>query len=119
MQGKVHAILFRNQYLRSMILYNVTVILEADIERDWLHWMHSEHVPEVMSTGCFNANRMLKVLDSPNEGVTYCMQYITDSMAQYERYKNEFAPALQAASLAKFENKFVAYRSLMEAVNFS
>ncbi len=102
-----------------MILYNVTVILETDVENDWLAWMRTEHIPEVMASGCFSASRMLKVLDSPNEGVTYCMQYIADTMEQYECYKNQFAPALQAASMAKFENKFVAYRTLMEAVNHS
>ncbi|MFM6954496.1 MAG: DUF4286 family protein [Sphingobacteriaceae bacterium] len=100
-----------------MILYNVTLILDSDIEADWLNWMHTEHIAEVMATGCFSANRMLKVLDSPNEGVTYCMQYIADTLEQYHRYQAEFAPILQAKGLAQFENKFVAYRSLMESIN--
>jgi hypothetical protein len=99
-----------------MYLYNVTLILDADIETEWLEWMHNEHIAEVMATGCFNSHRILKVLDSPNEGVTYCMQYIADSMEHYKRYQTEFAPSLQAKVLAKFENKFVAYRTLMESV---
>lgn len=100
-----------------MILYNVTLILEENAEAEWLKWMKEEHIAEVMATQCFVSNRMLKVLDSPNEGVTYCMQYIADSPEKYEIYKNEFAPALQAKALAKFENRFVAYRTLMESVD--
>ena len=100
-----------------MILYNVTIILEESAEQDWVKWMREEHIPEVMATACFVSNRMLKVIDSPNEGVTYCIQYIAENAAQYETYKTQFAPALQAATLAKFENKFVAFRSLMEFVD--
>ncbi len=108
---------YANTYISSMILYNVTLILDADIEADWLEWMHTEHIAEVMATACFSAKRMLKVLDSPNEGVTYCMQYIADNMENYKRYQTEFSPSLQAKGLAQFENKFVAYRTLMESVN--
>ena len=99
-----------------MILYNVTIILEADAEQEWLKWMKDEHVPEVMATNCFVSNRMLKVLDSPNEGVTYCMQYVAESQEAYHNYKETFAPALQAAAMKRFENKFVAFRTLMEYV---
>ncbi len=102
-----------------MILYNVTIILEADAEQEWLKWMKEEHVPEVMATNCFVSNRMLKVLDSPNEGVTYCMQYVAESKGAYEQYQSNFAPALQAAALKRFENKFVAFRSLMEYINIA
>ncbi len=100
-----------------MILYNVTVILDESAEQDWVKWMNEVHVPEVMATNCFVSSRMLKVLDSPNEGVTYCMQYIAANSEIYERYKTEFAPALQADAIKKFENKFVAFRTLMEFVD--
>lgn len=104
-------------YLSIMILYNVTVILEESVEAEWLKWMQEEHIPEVMATDCFSSNRILKVIDSPNEGVTYCVQYIAETQAIYEKYQLQFAPALQAAALSKFENKFVAYRSLMEFID--
>ena len=100
-----------------MILYNVTIILEESAEQEWLAWMKDEHIPEVMATNCFVSNRMLKVLDSPNEGVTYCMQYIADTPVAYETYKNEHAPGLQAAAMSRFENRFVAFRTLMEFVD--
>ena len=100
-----------------MILYNVTVILEESAEREWLAWMKQEHIPEVMATNCFVSNRMLKVLDSPNEGVTYCMQYIAETPEAYENYKNQFAADLQAAAMSRFENRFVAFRTLMQFVD--
>ncbi|QNN41284.1 DUF4286 family protein [Pedobacter roseus] len=99
-----------------MFLYNVTLILEDAAAEEWLQWMQDVHIPEVMATGMFVSNRLLKVVDSPNEGVTYCAQYVAETLEQYNKYQEEFAPALQAELNEKYKNRFVAYRSLMEFV---
>ncbi len=100
-----------------MILYNVTIILEEDIQAAWLDWMQNKHIEQVMSTGCFASNRMLKVLESPNDGVTYCIQYVADSLEKYNEYQEKFAVALQKDYPAEFENKFVSFRTLMEFIS--
>ena len=97
-----------------MLLYNVTVILEESAAEEWLAWMKYTHIPEVMATGKFVSNRLLKVLDSPNEGVTYCTQYVADSLEEYEDYQQQYAPALQAELQSKFANRHVVFRTLME-----
>ncbi|RYG07973.1 MAG: DUF4286 family protein, partial [Chitinophagaceae bacterium] len=77
-----------------MLLYNVTLIIEDSAVEEWLNWMQEKHIPDVLATGKFVSNRLLKVLDSPNEGVTYCAQYVAESLADYEDYQLNFAPAL-------------------------
>ncbi len=99
-----------------MLLYNVTLIIEDSAAEEWLKWMKEVHIPEVMATEKFVSNRLLKVLDSPNEGVTYCSQYVVENEDNYNDYQTNFAPALQADLQAKFENRFVAFRTLMEFV---
>lgn len=99
-----------------MLLYNVTLIIEDASEEAWLQWMQEEHIPGVMATGMFVSNRLLKVIDSPNEGVTYCVQYVAQSLENYETYQQQFAPALQEDLNNRFSNKFVAFRTLMEYV---
>ncbi|MES2417218.1 MAG: DUF4286 family protein [Bacteroidota bacterium] len=100
-----------------MLLYNVTLIIEEAAAKEWLQWMLDFHIPEVMATNKFISNRLLKVLDSPNEGVTYCAQYVVKDRDNYEDYQRIYAPALQADLQKKFENKFVAFRTLMEFVD--
>jgi hypothetical protein len=99
-----------------MLLYNVTIIIEEESASEWLKWMQETHIPEVMATGKFVSNRLLRVLDSPNEGITYCAQYVAETQAEYDDYQFNFAPALQAQLKQKFENKFVAFRTLMEFI---
>lgn len=100
-----------------MILYNVTIILEEDIHDDWLVWMRRTHIAEVMDTGCFASSRILKVLDSPNEGITYCIQYVADSMEKYVEYKENYSARLQAEIPDQFLNKFVSFRTVMEFIS--
>ncbi len=104
-------------YLCNMLLYNVTLILDDAAAEEWLQWMQEIHIPEVMATGMFVSNRLLKVLDSPNEGVTYCAQYVAETMENYNEYLAAYAPALQADLNEKFKNRFVAYGTLMEFVS--
>jgi hypothetical protein len=100
-----------------MYLYNVTVNVEDDVHEDWLHWMKTKHIPDVMATGCFVANRMLKVLSEiENNGSTYSLQYYFNRMEEYVRYQDKFAPGLQADHSQRFKDKFVAFRTLLEIV---
>ncbi len=100
-----------------MFLYNVTVNVEDDVHDKWFEWMKGKHIPEVMATGCFVANRMLKVLSEvENNGTTYSIQYYFNRMEEYVKYQDKFAKPLQADHMANFKDKYVAFRTLLEIV---
>jgi hypothetical protein len=99
-----------------MILYNVTIILDEEIHVNWLKWLKNEHLKEIMSTGFFISYRVLKVLDSPNEGVTYCVQYIADSVEKHKEYLQIHPNQLQNNLPAEFLKKFVVFSTLMEFI---
>ncbi|WP_194973404.1 DUF4286 family protein [Aquiflexum lacus] len=100
-----------------MILYNVTVNIEKEAEEDWVIWMKKFHIPDVLATGMFSENRFYKILhDSDDGSVNYSVQYFTDSMDKIMEYQNNFAPKLQEDIKAKFQDKFVIFRTLLEAV---
>ena len=99
-----------------MLLYNVTTIIDDDAADSWLKWMEEIHIPNVMASGKFVSNRLLRVVDSPNEGVTYCAQYVVEHMADYLDYQENYAPSLQAEATGLFENKIVTFRTLMEYI---
>jgi hypothetical protein len=99
----------------SKIMYNVTISVDKDTEIEWLSWMNSTHLPDVMATGMFLEYRMLKLIEpSTDEGATYAIQYIAKNMETYELYKTKFAPGLQAQTIARFGNKFSAFRTVLQ-----
>jgi hypothetical protein len=99
-----------------MFIYNVTINIAEDAHDEWLGWMRDVHIPEVMQTGCFVKNRILRVLHVNDEGHTYSVQYFFNEMSDIERYQREFAKALQEIHRKKFGEKYTAFRTLLEEV---
>src|SRR5205809_7128998 len=96
-------------------IYNVTIKADAHIADAWLQWMASEHIPQIMRTGCFTDHRIVRLLDiDDSEGPTYAIQYHAASRADYNRYIELHAAQLRKASFDKWGDRFIAFRSLME-----
>ena len=102
--------------LTTMIIYSVTITIEASIESEWVDWMKSVHVPDVLRTGCFSECRMHKVIGSDGDEPTYVMQYYCRSLEDYHRYRDNFAPALQKDHTERFSGRFRGSRLVMEEV---
>jgi len=99
-----------------MILYNVTVSIDPTISDEWLEWMRSKHIPDVMSTGCFVESRISRVHAEEDEGVTYAITYLSPSQEKMEEYKEVHAPKMQREHSEKFNGKFAAFRTLLTVI---
>ena len=100
-----------------MIIYNVTIKVEASIADAWLNWLLKEHVPDVMQTGCFTGNKVVRLLEvDDSEGPTYAIQYNAASKADYNRYIQLYAVGLRDKSTKKWGERFMAFRSVMQVV---
>jgi hypothetical protein len=100
-----------------MFIYNVTVNIDEASEKEWLRWMKEIHVPDVLKTGCFVDNQILKVFGVEEMGPTYSVQYRFREIPDIERYQKNFAPQLQKEHNEKFAEKFTAFRTLLQIVS--
>ncbi len=96
-----------------MILYNVTVSIDERVHEDWLEWMRSKHVPDVMATGCFIESRISRVHGEEEGGMTFAISYLCPSEEKYDQYQKEFATELQKDHMARYSGKFAAFRTLL------
>jgi Domain of unknown function (DUF4286) len=101
-----------------MLIYNVTSQVNHSISADWLNWMKTEHIPEVLSTGMFTHYQLVKLLETDEtDGITYAIQYFCNTKEQYEQYIIQYAPLLRQKALQRWGNQFIAFRTLMEVIN--
>ena|ERR1700761_5452011 len=100
-----------------MIIFNDTVIVEESAHERWLDWVKGVHIPAVMATGYFKSFQILNVIDSPNEGVTYCIQYYAETIQDFNHFYNKHLHQLQAIHNQEFENQFVIFNTLMQTVD--
>jgi hypothetical protein len=101
-----------------MIIYNLTIKVADAIQTEWLTWLKEEHVPDVLATKCFSKATILHLLETDDsDGSTYAIQYSAESMDDYKRYIDEFAPVMRQRSFDCWGDQFIAFRSILEVVN--
>jgi hypothetical protein len=104
-----------------MIIYNVTIKIAADVAEEWLQWMSSKHIPDVMATGIFSKyqiNRVISHQDNDNDP-TFAIQYTCADMASLHQYQVKHASVLQAEHTQRYKDQFVAFRTLLEVIEQS
>lgn len=100
-----------------MILYNITINVSPDIEQDFISWMKTIHIPEVLETGIFHEHKFFRLIHDTDDGSTnYCIQYFTENLKMMMEYESKYAASLQAKTQERYKDKAIAFRSLLETI---
>ena len=100
-----------------MLLFNETIGIDKDVEVEWIKWIKDNHVPAVLGTGMFVDFRIYRVLHDQEEGtISYSLQYFAESLDNVQQYLEVFAPKIVEDHRKKFQNKHVAFRTLLEEI---
>lgn len=99
-----------------MIIYNVTVSVEEDFTNDWLNWMKTEHIPEVMACGIFTKAQINRVIAEGDSNNTFAIAYTCVSMRDLHRYQTKFSSNLQKKHIDRYGDKVVAFRTVMDVI---
>lgn len=100
-----------------MIIYNVTVNVDDSIRDQWVQWMLEEHLQAVLDTGLFQGYRFTRVMVEEESGTTYSVQYQAEDLESFKLYEQLYAQKLRQDGIAKFGNKMVAFRTLLEVID--
>lgn len=100
-----------------MIIYNVTCSVDREIAEEWISWMKDKHAPALIKTGLFVEFRILKVLthDDPDT-LSFAVQYYSRSVNDVNEYLEKHAIGLRDEVQARYGEKVIAYRTLLEEV---
>ena len=99
-----------------MIIYNVTVSVEESIKSDWIEWMKEVHIPEVMAVGIFTKSQLNRVVVHGDSDNTFSIAYTCSNMKDLHQYQIKFAPELQKRHVARYGDKVVAFRTIMQVI---
>ena len=102
--------------IMEQIIYNVTVSIDPSVELDWVNWMRTVHIPDVIATGCFLEGRMSKMNNEEEGACTYAMTYIVYSQDHLTTYQKEHAQRLQIEHTKRYEGRFAAFRSTLTVI---
>lgn len=88
----------------SKISYTVICTIQSDIKaQEWLYWLKSTHINDVITAGANCAEIVKLDQDSNNDtGTTYEIRYQFNSRRIFEKYINSHAQRLREDGLKHF-----------------
>lgn len=92
-----------------MYLYNISIIVEESQHHALLSWVQQSWIPTLSTEVKF-----LKMLNSPHDGHTYCVQLIVDEESQIHRFQSEHITSLQQHIAQHHNEKAFIFDSVMQ-----
>lgn len=97
-----------------MILFNITLLSDLDIHEDLKSWILTDFFTNNSKEGFFKSQALLKVIDSPNEGITYSMQFIATNQDVISEFRIKSLPLFHKKVREEYPNKVFFFESTME-----
>ncbi len=100
-----------------MVLYNITVSVNASLAKEWVDYMHKVHIPDVLDTGHFRDYKLCRVEADEQGGLTFAVQYVAYSVESFNKYQNECAAELQQEFIERWGAKASAFRTVLPIIS--
>jgi hypothetical protein len=97
-----------------MILLNITILSDESIHEELKSWILKDFIPSVAKDEMFISQSLLKVLNSPNEGITYALQFIAENQDVINQFRQNKLLAFQHKTQQEYVNKVYLVESVME-----
>ena len=76
--------------------YEVFMQVDSSIAEEWVEWMRTEHIPEVMQTGVFVSCQFLRVIEPPIDGHdSFRITYESKNLSSIQEYRTALSPELR------------------------
>ncbi|GGC41474.1 hypothetical protein GCM10011386_36980 [Parapedobacter defluvii] len=100
-------------YLRAMYLYNISIMAESDVGEAVRMYLNKELAYDENGTSL----SLLEMLDSPHEGVTYCIQLCTENREEIASFQTRRFAAIRAQLETAYAGKVLFFDSIMKYLN--
>lgn len=97
-----------------MILFNLTILTDEGIHEELKSWILKDFIPAVAKDEIFISQSLLKILNSPNEGVTYSLQFIAENQDIVNRFRTTQLLSFHNKTQQEYANKVFLVESIME-----
>ena len=98
-----------------MIIYNITINISHEAEKEWLHYMKQTQIPEILATNLTMECRLFRLLtEIENEGSTYTNQFTFRTMEDFLAFQTHYQADLVERHHKRFNGQYVSFRTLLE-----
>lgn len=92
-----------------MYLYNISIIIEESQHNELLSWVQESWLPSLSKE-----IKLLKMVNTPHEGHTYCVQMFFQDEHQIQEFQSLNIPSLQQHITQQHNEKAFIFDSVMQ-----
>lgn len=101
-----------------MYLYNITIHIEWQQHDDFLQWLHSDILPELLGKKYFSSYKFFELLGTDEkEGKTYSLQLTAESIGAYNRFAEIYREKFFERFAARWGERCYLFPSLLREVD--
>lgn len=100
------------------IVYNRTIKIDHDVHAEWLRWIKTVHIPDLMDTGLFDESRLCRLMGvDETDGITYSLQLLCPNMESYRTFQQHYAAKIQGEHFQRYRERFVSFPTIMKVID--
>ncbi|MFT6716245.1 MAG: hypothetical protein ACJA0Q_000880 [Saprospiraceae bacterium] len=97
-----------------MIIYSITFAIETSIEKEWIEYMKSNHIPQLMASGYFTEFQHTKIIPEQGMDLAFNIQLTCESIDILEQYLIEKKENIEQELHQKYSGKFASFYTKLE-----
>lgn len=103
-----------------MLVYNITFQVDFNDARNFVIWVHQVYIPKALKEGILQKARLCRILSHHDEdSECFSLQFEVENSAVLHRWYQAYGRALHDEMLKIFNEKVVAFTTLMEVIEES
>jgi hypothetical protein len=100
-----------------MQVYNISFQIAPTLELQWLEWMKAKFIPMIVSTACFEENKLYQLEVDAEQAPTYTLQLFTRQAAQLANYLQQHDALILQELSATWGDQCFYFATKMKIVN--
>ena len=103
-----------------MLIINTTFHVSESCEEEWIKWVHTEYIPEVIAPGMLVEPRFCKLLIENETGnQSYAIQFEVKDFDTLDAWFKEYGEKIQSSLCDRFQEKVLSFTTVMENIEIS
>ena len=99
-----------------MIIYSVTYALDDSIEQNWVNFMKSVFLPEMMNSGYFEDYTFTRIVPQEGMDTAYNIQYQCFNNEKLELFLSKEKDSIDSSMVNQFSGKFASFFTKLEVI---
>lgn len=100
-----------------MLVYNITFQVDFNEARNFVIWAHQVYIQKTLETGMLQKARLSKILSHRDEDTEcFSLQFEVENSAVLHQWYTKVGKQLHDEMVALFNEKVVAFSTLMEII---